>query len=183
MELNLQPKNLENEIIKLVPLEIDDFERLYEVASDALIWEQHPNKDRYKREVFEAFFMGGMASKGAFIVIDKKTEKPIGSSRFYDFDKEKKAVAIGYTFLAREFWGTNYNKTLKSLMLDYAFLAVDTVIFHIGANNIRSQKAIAKIGGVKFYEEEMTYLGDKKQNLNYFYQITKEAWIGHSSII
>jgi RimJ/RimL family protein N-acetyltransferase len=175
MLLNLQPTNLENDLIKLIPLEKNDFERLYEVASDPLIWEQHPNKDRYKREVFEDFFAGGIESKGAFIVIDKKTGKPIGSSRFYDYDE--KSVAIGFTFLAREFWGTDYNKTLKLLMISYAFTAVDEVIFHIGANNIRSQKAIEKIGAVKFNEEQITYTGEQRQNLNYFYKITKEMWV------
>jgi hypothetical protein len=83
---DLQP-SLENESVKIQPLQSIDFEVLYSVASDPLIWEQHPNKDRYKREVFETFFKGAMESGAAFLVIDKKTNKVIGSSRYYDLDR------------------------------------------------------------------------------------------------
>ena len=78
--INLQPV-LENEFIRLQPLQQNDFERLYAVASDPLIWEQHPNKDRYKREVFQTYFEGAMESKGALLVIDKLTGEVAGSSR------------------------------------------------------------------------------------------------------
>ncbi|RZL36295.1 MAG: N-acetyltransferase, partial [Pedobacter sp.] len=86
MNFDLQPK-LENELITIVPLKADDFEKLYAVASDPLIWEQHPNKDRYKREVFENFFQGAMESKGAFIVYDKATSNVVGSSRYYELNE------------------------------------------------------------------------------------------------
>ena len=88
-EMELQP-TLENELVKLIPLKKDDFEQLYQVASDPLIWEQHPNKNRYQREVFEKFFEDAIKSKGAFLVIDNKTEEVIGSSRYYDYDEDKK---------------------------------------------------------------------------------------------
>jgi RimJ/RimL family protein N-acetyltransferase len=136
MEFELQP-TLENEFVKIRPLKEDDFEALYKVASDPLIWEQHPNKDRYKRDVFQTFFKGAMESKGAFLVFDNKTGEAIGSSRFYGFDKEAKSVVIGYTFLAKDHWGTTYNRALKTLMLNHAFRFADKVIFHIGAYNIR----------------------------------------------
>src|ERR1700741_3225245 len=145
MAFELQPQ-LENEFVKIKPLNPVDFETLYQVASDPLIWEQHPNKDRYKREVFENFFSGAIESKGAFLVFDAKTNQPIGSSRFYELDEETGSVAIGYTFLAKDHWGSVYNPALKSLMLNHAFKFVDQVIFHIGANNIRSQKAIERLG-------------------------------------
>ena len=102
---DLQPNNLANDLVKLEPLKVTDFERLYTVASDALIWEQHPAKDRYQRKVFQEFFDEGLKSGGAFIILDAKTQEPIGSSRFYDYDQEKKSVAVGYTFLGRKYWG------------------------------------------------------------------------------
>ncbi len=104
--MNLQPI-LENENVKLLPLQEDDFEVLYQVASDPLIWEQHPNKDRHKREVFQTFFEGAIASKGAFLIIDKKKNNIIGSTRFYDYNDTDRSLLIGYTFYGRNYWGSD----------------------------------------------------------------------------
>jgi RimJ/RimL family protein N-acetyltransferase len=174
MKFNLQP-TLENEFVKIQPLRESDFETLYTVASDSLIWEQHPNKDRYKREVFEIFFKGAIESGGAFLVIDKQTGEAIGSSRFYDYNSENKFVLIGYTFLARSHWGSKYNPALKKLMIQYAFQFVDSVIFHIGANNVRSQKAIERLGASKIDEIEVKYYGEESK-LNFVYEIKKGDW-------
>lgn len=171
MNFNLQP-TLSNNLISILPLKADDFEKLYAVASDPLIWEQHPNKDRYKREVFEVFFKGAIESKGAFIVFDNVTGDVVGSSRFYELDEESSTVVIGYTFIARNFWGKGYNAALKKLMIDYAFQSVDKVIFHIGATNFRSQKAIEKLGGQKISELEVAYYGEPVK-WNFVYEINK----------
>lgn len=175
MDFDLQPTYLENDLIKLHPLKKGDFTRLYQVASDPLLWEQHPNKDRYRKEVFEKFFSDAIESKGAFIVMDVKTKKPIGSSRFYEYNEQRKTIAIGYTFLARNYWGTTYNKALKTAMLNYAFQFIDTVFFYIGATNLRSQKAIEKLGAVKIEEKEIQHQTELKK-LNYIYQLTKQSW-------
>lgn len=171
--INWQP-DLENDYVKLKPLKEEDFEGLYQVASDPLIWEQHPNKTRYQKEVFRNFFEGAIESKGAFLVLDKKTGETIGSSRFYGFAPEKKSVSIGYTFLARKCWGKAYNKALKAVMLEYAFKHAEKVIFHIGACNIRSQKAIEKLGAIKTGEEEIAYYGETEK-LNFIYEILKKG--------
>jgi RimJ/RimL family protein N-acetyltransferase len=174
MKVNIQP-TLENEFVKIVPLNKNDFEVLYSIASDPLILEQHPNKDRYKREVFETFFKGAIESGGAFLVFDKQTGEAIGSSRFYDYNAENKSVLIGYTFLARSHWGSKYNPALKKLMIQYAFQFVDSVIFHIGANNVRSQKAIERLGASKIDEIEVKYYGEESK-LNFVYEIKKGDW-------
>ncbi len=171
MDFELQPTTLQNELVKLIPLKKEDFENLYKVASDPLIWEQHPNKNRYQKDVFEIYFTGAMESGGAFLVLDNTTAGLIGSSRFYEYNSQEKSVAIGYTFLVRDHWGSVYNTALKSIMIDHAFKFVDTVIFHIGSNNIRSQKAITKLGADKIGEVQMEYF-----QLKYTYQITKEDW-------
>jgi RimJ/RimL family protein N-acetyltransferase len=173
--MNLQPSHLQNDQVTLIPLAADDFERLYTVASDPLIWEQHPNKNRYQEEVFRNYFEGALASGGAFVILDAATGQPIGSSRFYDFDADKREVLIGYTFFARSHWGTTYNKATKILMLDHAFQFVDKVIFHIGACNTRSQMAIGKLGAVKVGEEPIEYYGETPQ-LNFVYEISKHDW-------
>src|SRR5688500_3376046 len=100
---------LENEMVKLVPLKENHFERLYSVAADPLVWEQHPNKDRYKREVFEVFFRGAMESGGAYLVLEKSTGDVVGSSRYYELDEPNRSIAVGYTFIGRKYWGKGYN--------------------------------------------------------------------------
>lgn len=172
--MNLQPI-LEDETVKLLPLQQSDFEALYQVASDPLIWEQHPNKNRYQRDVFQIFFDGAMQSGGAFLIVDKKSGRALGSTRFYDWDPNQKSVLIGYTFYGREFWGSTYNPSVKKLMLDYAFEFVDKVFFHIGATNIRSQKAIERLGAIKTRAIEVTYHGEPEK-LNFEYLITKTQW-------
>jgi RimJ/RimL family protein N-acetyltransferase len=167
-------QTLESDIIKLVPLTELDFERLYEVASDPLIWEQHPSSDRYKREVFESYFNGASSSHTAFIIIDKLTDKIIGSTRYYDYKPEKQSIAIGYTFLAREYWGGHYNKSSKKVLLDFAFQFVDKVYFHIGPTNIRSQKATIKIGATKVGEFDLEFNGKKLMHFEYL--IEKKDW-------
>jgi RimJ/RimL family protein N-acetyltransferase len=173
MNFNSQPENLQNELIKLVPLQVNDFEELYQVASDELIWEQHPNKMRFERAVFQNYFEGAIQSKGAFFIRDSSSNQPIGSTRFYDYDQNDSSVLIGYTFIGRQFWGKGYNKALKKLMLDYAFQFVDKVYFHIGAQNIRSQKAIEKIGATKVDEFEVEYYGEDSK-LNFIYLMSKQ---------
>lgn len=165
--MNLQPTHLHNALVSLRPLSVTDFESLYAVASDPLIWEQHPNPDRYKREVFQNYFKGALESGGAFIVLNQH-EQVIGSTRFYDYDPAKSEIKIGYTFFARSCWGQNFNGSSKLLMLSYAFEFVNRVLFHVGASNIRSQKAMEKLGAIKIGEQEVAYYGEATR-LNFVY--------------
>lgn len=173
MNFDLQPSHLQNELIQLIPLEEHHFEELYSVANDALLWEQHPNKLRYQKPVFQTYFKGAMQSKGAFLIRESTTNEPIGSSRFYDYNETENRILIGYTFIGRKFWGKGYNKALKKLMMEYAFHYVNTIYFHVGATNFRSQKAIEKLGAIKVDEFQVEYFGEESK-MNYIYQICKE---------
>ncbi|PWL37980.1 N-acetyltransferase [Flagellimonas aquimarina] len=144
MSFDLQP-TLENDLVKLRPLSLKDFDSLYKVASDKLIWEQHPDKERYTVSGFKKFFDESMASKGALVIIDRQSGNVIGGSRFNLVPKYKEAVEIGWTFLSRAYWGGTYNSLCKKLMMDYAFKFVDEIIFFVDKNNIRSQKAVEKL--------------------------------------
>ena len=148
MSFELQP-TLKGELLELRPLHADDFQALYAVASDPLIWEQHPMSDRYKEEVFRDFFREAMESGGALIAIDAKSGRVIGSSRFHGYDQARSEIEIGWTFLARAYWGGTYNREMKRLMLEHAFRFVKSVVFLVGPRNYRSQKAMEKIGGVR----------------------------------
>jgi RimJ/RimL family protein N-acetyltransferase len=144
----LQP-TLEGALVKLRPLRADDFAELYAVAADPLIWAQHPEPDRHTEEKFARFFRDALASGGALVALDVDDGRVIGSSRFHGHDAAKREVEIGWTFLARSHWGGRYNGEMKQLMLRHAFRFVDRVVFLIGPNNIRSQRAVEKIGGVR----------------------------------
>jgi RimJ/RimL family protein N-acetyltransferase/GNAT superfamily N-acetyltransferase len=146
MSFHLQP-TLEGETLRLRPLQENDWEALYGVASDPLIWEQHPAADRYREEVFRQFFREAMESGGAFAVLDAKDDRVIGSSRYLGYDPARSEIEIGYTFLARSYWGGRYNREMKDLMLRHAFRFVRHVVFLVGTENWRSQKAMEKIGG------------------------------------
>ena len=148
MSFDLQPI-LKGELLRLRPLRPEDFHDLYAVASDPLIWEQHPSKDRYKEEVFKGFFREALESGGALIALDSKDGQVIGSSRFHGYHKEKSEIEIGWTFLARSYWGGIYNREMKQLMLRHAFQFVRSVIFLVGPQNLRSQRAMERIGGVR----------------------------------
>src|SRR5256714_2368355 len=148
MSFELQP-TLEGESLRLRPLRADDYEALFAVASDPLIWEQHPAPDRYQAGVFRGFFQEAIDSGGAFVVIDKKDGSVIGSSRYLGYDEDRSEIEIGFTFLARAYWGGVYNREMKDLMLGHAFRFVRHVVFLVGPSNWRSQKAMEKIGGVR----------------------------------
>jgi RimJ/RimL family protein N-acetyltransferase len=169
-ELDLQP-TLTGELVTLRPLRPDDFDALFAVASDPRIWEQHPESDRWTEPVFRRFFQGALDSGGGFAVLDAQDGQMIGSTRFFGYDPAKNEVEIGWTFLARSHWGGRHNGEMKRLLLDHAFRAVRTVVFLIGPDNIRSQKAVERIGA--------TRVGTRQQpdgRVSVVYAIEVDAW-------
>lgn len=170
MPLDRQP-TLTGPRLLLRPLTADDWEMLYAVASDPLIWEQHPQRNRYELDVFRAFFDEALASGGALVAVDRANGLVIGSSRFHGYDEATSQVEIGWTFLSRLYWGGVYNGEMKRLMLDHAFQAVDSVIFVIGPNNRRSRRAVEKLGAVLTHET-----GEGSGGPSVVYRLTKAAW-------
>lgn len=140
-----QPR-LEGPRLALRPLRAADRAGLRAAASDPLIWAQHPDPERHSEAGFERFFAESLASGGALAVIERAGGRIIGSSRYHAYDAERRELEIGWTFLARAYWGGSYNRELKRLMLAHAFRSVDRVLFYIGPDNRRSQRAVEKIG-------------------------------------
>ena len=168
----LQPR-LVGDLVELRPLQPQDWQGLFAVASDPLIWEQHPAHDRYQEGVFKEFFQGALESGGAFAVIDRTTGEIIGSSRYVGFDPVKSEIEIGWTFLARSHWGGRYNGEMKRLMLTHAFQFVESVIFLVGSTNFRSQSAVERIGGVRIAKRETHLHGKPVEHV--VYQLNKPA--------
>lgn len=149
--LNFKP-TLQSELVLIRPLVDTDFDNLFAISSDPLLWEQHPAKERATLEGFKKWFAEAMASDKALYIEDRKTGKTVGTSRYNEVKEDETAVEIGWTFLGREFWGGTYNKEIKTLMLNHAFTIFDKVLFFIDKNNSRSQKAVEKIGGKRISE-------------------------------
>jgi N-acetyltransferase len=168
---DLQP-HLKGELIHLRPLRPGDWDELFAVASDSLIWEQHPESDRHKEPVFRNFFREALESGGAFAVLNRHTGQVIGSTRFYGYDPQKSEIEIGWTFLARKYWGSHFNAEMKRLLLNHAFRFVESVVFFIGQENLRSQKAMEKVGGIKNGTMHRIY-GNRTPSLNVKYVIKK----------
>jgi N-acetyltransferase len=176
MAFDLQPY-LKGELIELRPLAPNDWDEVFAAASDSLIWEQHPEPDRYKEDVFRVFFQGALESGGAFVIIDRQTQHIIGSTRFYGYDAEKSEIEIGWTFLARKYWGGRYNAEMKRLLLNHAFKFVESVVFFVGKDNVRSQKAMEKVGAIKVGTATRTY-GNHPAARNVKYVIRKTVTDG-----
>jgi N-acetyltransferase len=171
MPFDLQPV-LTGDLIELRPLREDDFPVLFAVASDPLIWEQHPDRDRCTEPVFRQFFRGAMDSGGAFLALEREGGRVIGSSRFAGYDEAKGEIEIGWTFLARSHWGGTYNQEMKRLMLAHAFQFVPRVIFWVGANNRRSQRALENIGASSVQADR----DPRRGHPAILYQITREVF-------
>jgi RimJ/RimL family protein N-acetyltransferase len=174
MPFELQP-TLANDLVRVAPLQAGDFEALYAVAADPLLWEQHPSRNRYQRPVFENYFRGALESGGALLVYDTASNQLIGSSRYYDYDAAASTIAIGYTFIARDHWGGRYNPALKSLMLEHAFRFVARVVFHVGEHNTRSRTAMERLGGQLTGSAAVAYYGEAS-TANVIYEIRRDHW-------
>ena len=131
------------------PVSAGDWTELFAAGSDPEIWKVHPSPDRYTEPAFRQYFDGAVASKMAFVFVDRSTGRLIGSSRYHGYAPARSEIEIGWTFIVRSHWGGKTNREVKRLMLDHAFTFVDTVIFWVGENNWRSQAAMTKIGGIK----------------------------------
>ena len=139
---------LVGELVEIRPSVAGDWDALFAVASDPLIWEVHPAHDRWQEPVFRAYFDAGIASGGALTIIDRATGAVIGSSRYDNWVREADEIEIGWTYIARACWGGTYNREIKRLMLDHIHRFVETAIFVVGETNVRSRGAMTKIGGV-----------------------------------
>lgn len=156
MPLDRQPL-LAGKLLDLRPMRPSDFDALYAIASDPLVWEQHPSKDRTQRSVFERWFDDAMASGGALVAVDHTDGTVIGTSRFDNYDAARSEVEVGWTFLDRSRWGSQCNREMKELMLEHAFGSVDSIVFRVHSDNVRSQRAVEKLGAIRVRAETDPY--------------------------
>jgi len=147
---------LENPWIRLHFLNEEHRETLRHLAKDERIWEYTKTlllTDTYDRQ-FDKYFNDALAfstaTAQAFCISDAVTGDIIGMTRAYDLDPRVKKATIGHTWYTPAVWGQVHNKACKLLLLEYLFgtLGLQRVDFRVASQNLRSQKAVMKIGGV-----------------------------------
>lgn len=146
---------LENEIVKLKPLELNDLSGILEAASYPEIWSHMSTTIEKMVDVHNfvenALLMRRNKTEFPFVIVDKKTGEIIGSTRFMDIDDTHQRVEIGTTWLTPVYWRTAINTNCKYLLLQYCFetLHLQRVQIKTDHENIQSQKAIERIGATK----------------------------------
>lgn len=166
---------LNGQTLQLIPLQPEHWRALMQAASDPLIWTLHPEPERYKPDVFRPVFDGGLTSGGAYLICDKQSGEVLGTSRYYEFDAAQQEVAIGYTFLVRSRWGGATNTELKHLMLTHAFSFANTVWFHVGEQNLRSRRAVEKLGARYTHTDITSPTGVARATV--FYRLDRTTWL------
>ena len=141
--MDLQP-TLTGDLLHLRPLRPGDADALYAVASDPLLWDQHPAQ-RHRPEVFAEFFAQSLDSGGCLVVERRDGGDVIGTSRYKPLDGD--VVEIGWTVLARAYWGGRYNRELKALMIAHLTAHGRRGVLNVAAGNHRSARAAEKVGG------------------------------------
>ena len=160
--------------ITIRPIATSDWPELFAAASDPRIWEVRPTSERYAEGELRKFFDGAVSGKMGFVFVDRASGMLIGSSRYHGYEPDFSEIEIGWTFIVRKHWGGPANREVKRLMLDHAFAFVDTVVFWVGDENWRSQRAMTKIGGVRrvgTFTRALT--GDRPC---YIFEITRRAY-------
>ena len=174
MTFDFQP-TLTGDLLSVRPLARSDFDALFAVAADPLVWEQHPARDRWQHDVFSELFERLLGSRGGLVVVDCASGEIIGSSSYYEYNPKARDIVVGYTFLARRCWGGQFNAELKKLMLQHAFKFVDRVWFHVGVQNRRSQRAMEKVGAVLSHQVVRESGGVTAEFLHYFIDRSRPA--------
>lgn len=169
---------LASERLLLRPLRAEDWIALYAVASDPLVWEQHPAHDRWREDVFRAFFDEALREGGALIAVDRTSGRVAGSSQFRPFLLDPEEMEIGWTFLARAYWGTGLNREMKRLMVGHVLAEYPRALFRIGNTNTRSRRAMEASGGVlvEGLVEDGEYRGRPVRHV--VYAIDRETFAG-----
>jgi RimJ/RimL family protein N-acetyltransferase len=150
---------------------------LYAVASDPLLWALHPEPERAQEPVFRDFFRVAMASKSALLALDSADGQVIGTSRYHGYDPLRSEIEIGWTFLARSHWGGRHNRDMKRLMLGHAFRFVENVLLIVGENNLRSRRAVEKIGGTLTDTRRET-----RHGVDVYYRVTASAFTAEGGL-
>ena len=150
----LEPITLENDYVKMSPLTLENYHELFPITSQDKLVQYSPSDietpEALKNYVETTLKRQQLNQSIPFIIYDKKTETYAGCTRFMNINWQHKVLEIGSTWIGREFHGSGLNRQMKDLMLNYAFdiMGFEKIEFRIDERNIRSRRAVEKLGGI-----------------------------------
>ncbi|TAH51729.1 MAG: N-acetyltransferase [Chloroflexota bacterium] len=178
------PVTLQGKWARLEPLTLDHAPQLFDVARDDEIWRYMPvptpkSVDDVCAWIQDALNLQAHGLFLPFAIIDRATEKAIGSTRFLDISEHNRHVEIGWTWLGKNFWRTPLNSECKYLLLRHAFetLGCIRVSFKTDLRNERSQRAIERLGAAREgIWRRVVVMHDGYQRSSVFYSILDDEW-------
>lgn len=177
------PVSLIGKSVALIPLDESHFETLIGLSKDQRIWQHYAidgsNTQKLKSSLEMALYEREKGTQYPFVIILKKENKIVGSTQFLDIQPIHKKLEIGWTWLHPDYWGTSINLECKLLLFTYCFevLEAKRVQLKTDENNIRSRKAIEKIGGVFEGILRNDMIRDNGTNRNSaYYSIIDSEW-------
>ena len=189
MEINIT--KLKGRYVYLKELKKEDVPVLKKLATDERLWEftktlmiNETFDQQFEQYISVAFTptgdgMFGIGVQKTFVIYRSSDDTIIGMTRYYGLSEKHKRLDIGYTWYIPEVWRKVHNKECKLLLLQYAFeiLEFNRVGFHVAHINIRSQKAVEKIGGVREgVLRNHSYQPDGSIRSKVLFSILKEEW-------
>lgn len=177
-------ETLENNYVKLTLLDLSNYKHLKDIAKtkDLIFYSPSDISTDEKLRIYVQDAVDGYYNKTTipFIIYDKTKKMYAGSTRFGLIDWNNTVLHIGWTWIGKEFQGSGLNIQMKFLMLQYAFetLKFDKVEFRIDERNIRSRKAVEKIGAtLEGILRKDTLMLDGFKRSTSCYGILKEEWL------
>ena len=150
----IHPIILKSNKITLLPLEKEHLDDLFVASSNKEIWAL-TSVDYSVKDVFYPNFNKALTDRDngiayPFIIVHNESDTIIGTTRLLEIHPNDRKIEIGVTWIGKEFWGTTINLECKLLLLEYCFetLKANRVQFRAKDNNLRSRRAIEKIGGI-----------------------------------
>ena len=177
------PLTLKGQTVDLISLSEQHFPVLESLASVKRIWEFYTfdgsDPNSFSKAINSTLVEREKGNQFPFIILHKSENKIIGSTSFLDIQPHHKKLEIGFTWIHPDYWGTAINLECKLLLLTYCFenLHTQRVQLKTDENNIRSRKAIEKIGGQfeGILRNDMLRSNNTKRNSAY-YSIIEEEW-------
>ncbi|MCK5441979.1 MAG: GNAT family N-acetyltransferase [Maribacter sp.] len=181
------PIILENDFVQLSALTLENYKNLTQIASQKKLVEYSPSDIEspaaLKNYVQTALEQLQEDKSIPFIIYDKKSRSYAGCTRYMNINWPHKVLEIGSTWMGREFQGSGLNSQMKFLMVNHAFgpMGFEKVEFRIDERNMRSRKAVEKLGGVlEGVLRKNVFLLDGFKRNTCCYGILKEEWESRS---
>jgi N-acetyltransferase len=179
----IHPIRLDGHLVQLEKLSLRHIYALEKVAANPVIWQHLPiegwKKDCFWTWVYDSLELQMNKKAFVFAVIDNKSGKAIGTTRFQDMDCQHNKTDIGWTWYDPSVWGNGFNDEAKNLMLTLAFEVWNVVRigFKVDERNLRSQRALEKIGAQQEgYIRKHMIRPDGSNRNSFLYGLTNDDW-------